>query len=104
MRTLQFTWQSDDDEFNSVLNALKRATFEREFFQLKNPVGVAQLLSGNKIRFMRTNEFRLIIAKVKSGRKDAAGSGNLKDFLEIWLTDPTVRTYPSIEVCEKFLD
>ncbi len=34
---------------------------------------------------MKTNEFRDSIAKVKSGRKEAAGSGNLKDFFEVWL-------------------
>ena len=49
---------------------------------------------------MKTNEFRDSIAKVKSGKKDAAGSGNLKDFFEVWLKDPARRTYPSLNFCE----
>ena len=97
MTTLLITL-SDDDILNSVDYALKKAQFEREFFELKQPAGIVQLLGGNRIRYMKTNEFRDSIAKVKSGRKDAAGSGNLKDFFEVWLKDPKRRTYPSIDL------
>jgi hypothetical protein len=47
-----------------------------------------------------TNEFRLKIAEVNSGRSKAAGSGNLKALFDVWLTDPIRRTYPNIDFCE----
>ena len=96
MTTLLITL-SDDDNLNSVDYALKKNQFEREFFELKQPAGIVQLLGDNRIRYMETNEFRDSIAKVKSGRKEAAGSGNLKDFFEVWLKDPNRRTYPGID-------
>ncbi len=51
---------------------------------------------------METTDFRDSISKVKSGKKDAAGSGNMKDFSEVWLKDSARRTYSSIGACEKF--
>ena len=103
MRTLLITL-SDDDILNSVDYALKKAQFERDFFEPQHPAGIVQVLSHNRVRYMKVDEFRDSIAKVKSGRKDAAGSGNLKDFFEVWLKDPDRRTYPSIDFPKKSAD
>ena len=100
MTTVQITWTSEGDAFDVVDYALKKATFEHVYLELKQPPGIVQLLENNRIRYMKTNDFRLKVAKVKSGRKDAAGSGNLKEFFEVWLKDPNRRTYPSIDFCK----
>ena len=57
MTTLLITF-SNDDILNSVDYAMKKAQFEREFLELKQPAGIVQLLGDNRIRYMKTNEFR----------------------------------------------
>ena len=98
MTTVQFTWTSNGDAFDVVDYALKKAMFEREFLELKQPSGIIQLMDDNRIRLMETNDFGVKIAKVKSGRREAAGSGNLQEFFEVWLKVPKRRTLPNINV------
>jgi hypothetical protein len=77
---------------DSIEHAVKKTMFEREYLELKEPAGIIQLLDGgNKVRFTKTIEFRLKIAKLKKG---TAGSQNLIEIFEVWLTggDTTVST------------
>jgi hypothetical protein len=74
MTTMLITW-SGDDSFNSVDYALKKAMFERKYLESKQPPGIVKLLDDNRIRYMKTNDFRLRIAKVKSDRKEAVDTG-----------------------------
>jgi hypothetical protein len=104
MTTLQISWVNirDSCDLDPVEYAMKKAMFEREYLELKEPAGIVQLFDGgNKARFSKTNEFRLNIAKLKNGRKGSAGSRDLKEFFEVWLTDPTRRTHHSIDFCPK---
>ena len=55
-----------------------------------------QLVDGKSVLVMKTNEFPLKIAMVKSDRKEVAGSGNLKEFFEVWLADPTREQWGSL--------
>ena len=95
MTTVQFTWTSNGDAFDVVDYALKKAMFEREFLELKQPPGIIQLMDANRIPFMETNDFGLKIAKVNIGRRESAGSGNLQEFFQVWLKDPTGGRYPT---------
>ena len=104
MATLLITW-SNDDNFKSVgLITVEKAMFERDYLESKQPPGIVQLLENDRIGYMETNDFRLKIAKVESGRKNAAGSGNLKEFFEVWLNDPNRRTVPYINVLVEIAD
>lgn len=46
---------SDADILNSVDYALKKNQFEREFFELKQPAGIVQLLGDHRIRYIKTS-------------------------------------------------
>ena len=106
MTTLQLARMSNCDVcvLDSLEYAMKKMMFEREYLELKEPAGIVQLLEGGiKVRFSQANEFRLKIAKLENGRKGTAGSRNLKEFFEIWLTDPTRRTHQNIDFCPKMM-
>ena len=104
MANLQISWVSNRGscDLESIEYAMKKTMFERECFEIREPAGIVQLLDGgNRVRFSKTNEFRLKIAKLKNDRKGLTGNRNLKEFFEVWLTDPTRRTHRSIDFCPK---